>query len=64
MNWDQIESKWADMARRVAGELPTNRTGSATPMQRDKTQVIEVSDAIADLQVNEAVDLQNLMSTQ
>ena len=30
MNWDQIESRWAAMARRVRSDLPAFRTGPDT----------------------------------
>jgi hypothetical protein len=34
MNWDQIESKWAAMTRRVRADWPTNRPDAMVKVAR------------------------------
>lgn len=50
MNWDQIEVKWAAMARRVRSDLPQNVTATseqkpaaATPRAVSEQARVEVS---------------------
>lgn len=42
MNWEQIEAKWAVMARRVRADVPCGRTQDTILLQ-DRTDVREAA---------------------
>jgi hypothetical protein len=64
MDWDQIESKWAAMTRRVRGDLSINKADVKGPTLR-RAATSEVKAVVgADQQTSATNDLQNSMTAQ
>ena len=61
MDWDQIESKWAAMTRRVRGDLSADATGT---MQRRAAKADVTANIGADRQANVTTDQQSTMPAQ
>lgn len=64
MDWDQIESKWAAMTRRVRGDLPINKLDATGKMPRRVAKADATISIGADRQVSVISDQQSTMSTQ
>lgn len=57
MNWDQIENKWAAMARRVRADWPGAMQDDASqpaPVRENSAIILPVIDALTDTQKSEA----------
>ncbi len=64
MDWDQIESKWAAMARRVCADLPSG-TADAAPLKRGRASKSGAQPIIvADQQANLMPAENNVMSNE
>lgn len=64
MDWDQIESKWAAMTRRVRGDLSSKNVDATGKMQRRVAKIDAHTDLETDRPVAVAADPQTAMSTQ
>ncbi len=64
MDWDQIESKWAAMTRRVRGDLSTKNVDATGKMQRRVAKVDAKTSLDADRSLVVIADQQTAMSTQ
>lgn len=64
MDWDQIESKWAAMTRRVRGDLSTKNVDATGKMQRRVAKVDAKTGLDTDRSLVVIADQQTAMSTQ
>lgn len=64
MDWDQIESKWAAMTRRVRGDLSTKNVDATGKMQRRVAKVDAKTSLDTDRSLVVIADQQTAMSTQ
>jgi hypothetical protein len=64
MDWDQIESKWAAMTRRVRCDLSINKVDATGKTQRRVTKADAKTSVGADRQVSVDSDQQVTMPTQ
>ena len=64
MDWDQIESKWAAMTRRVRGDLSTQDMDVTGKMQRRVAEVDAETSLETDRPLAVVADQQTAMPTQ
>ncbi len=64
MDWDQIESKWAAMTRRVRGDLTFTTPDASGRMPRQMAKADAASGLSVEQQANVNGDQRAAMSTQ
>jgi hypothetical protein len=64
MDWDQIESKWAAMTRRVRGDLSINKADAKGQSSRRAVRAEAKAVMGADQQTSPATDPQATMPAQ
>ena len=64
MDWDQIESKWAAMTRRVRADLPPCLADGKGASLRRSAKVAVKTTVVADRQIKVDPDKSALMSTE
>jgi hypothetical protein len=64
MDWDQIESKWAAMTRRVRGDLSINNVDATGNMQRRVAKADAKTGISTDRQTSVGSDQQAAVSAQ
>lgn len=64
MDWDQIESKWAAMTRRVRNDLPAKNEDALSTTQRSKAKDDEKAGHASDMAPNLPGDLHKSLNAQ
>ncbi len=64
MDWDQIETKWAAMTRRVRGDCASDTSETRKTLMRQRTKASLPAANVADLQARDGAEAHSKSSSE